>query len=275
MLTERPLVSVIIPTFNSERFLEECLLSLKNQTYRRIEVILVDDGSTDRTVEVAKRSGCRIVNNPKRGRAEAKNEGVKVSGGEYVFFVDSDMELTTNVIAECVKLAKSDLGIGGIVVPERSIGDSFWVRVRDFERTFYAGSNVESARFFRSEIVERVGGFEEGLTFFEESTLPYKIEQNGYNVVARVSSVIRHHEENFLLGAWLRKKFFYGETIQAYKREYGSYFAKQMGIVSRCGLFLRNWRVFWGKPTLAVGVILLKSQEWLAVTLGSICSRLE
>jgi glycosyltransferase involved in cell wall biosynthesis len=271
---EEPLVSVIIPTFNSERFLKECLTSLRKQTHHRLEVIVVDDGSTDHTIEIAKKFRFKTIKNPRVGRAEAKNQGIRDSRGEYLFFADSDMELTLNVIMECVKIMESDPRIGGVVIPERSIGKSFWVRVRDFERTFYAGSPVESARFFRADLAKKAGGFEEGLTFFEESTLPYKIEESGYNVLARTNSVILHHEENFSLATWLKKKFYYGETMQAYRHKYTDHFGKQMSMTFRFGLFTRNWRRFWSRPMLAVGVIFLKSQEYFAAALGSIYSKL-
>ena len=128
------LVSVIIPTFNSGKFLAACLESLKRQTWREMEVIIVDDGSMDSTLEIAKIHECRVIKNPKRGRAEAKNEGIRRSLGEYLLFIDSDMELHNNVTNECIELVKRNQRIGGVVIPERSVGSNFWVKVRDFER---------------------------------------------------------------------------------------------------------------------------------------------
>jgi len=272
-LNEKPLVSVIIPTFNSERFLEECLISVKRQTYEPLEILIVDDGSTDATVEIAKRYRCRVVMNPKSGRAEAKNEGIRFSLGEYLFFVDSDMQLTRDLVEKCVNLTESALNIGGIVIPERSVGNGFWVKVRDFERSFYAGSIVESARFFPTQLVKEVGGYEENLTFFEESTLPYKIRKKGYDVFARVNSVIVHHEENFSLFTWLRKKFQYGKTVHLYKHKYGDYSRVQASLWFRFGLFVKSWRRFLNRPALAFGVIVLKGLEFLATVSGSTYSK--
>lgn len=268
-----PIVTVVIPTLNSERFLEKCLASLQLQTYRELEVIVVDDGSTDRTIEIAERFGCRIIGNGRGGRSEAKNRGIWESRGQYLFFADSDMEFTSRVLAECVELVNNDPEVGGVVVPEHSVGDSYWVKVRDFEKSFYAGSPVESARFFPSELVKKVGGFEEGIMFFEESTLPYKIQSKGFKVHVRASSFILHHEENFSLVYWLRKKFRYGQTLKAYRSRYTGYFGTQMGFASRLSFFAMNWRRFWSMPKLAIGVVFLKSQEYLVVTLGSVCSQ--
>jgi len=267
---QKPLVSVIIPTLNSERVLEKCLNSLMTQKYKEVEVIVVDDGSTDSTVKIAESFNCKVIRNPKRGRAEAKNEGIKFSSGKYLFFVDSDMEITPNVISECVNLAENNRFVGGIVIPERSIGNSFWVKVRDFEKDFYAGTVVESARFFPAKLVKEAGGFEEGLIFFEESTLQYKIQRKGYNRFLRANSVILHHEENFTLIAWLKKKFTYGKTLQVYNYKYEDYSRMQTRVEARLGLFFKNWRKFLRRPLLGLGVILLKSLEYSAVMFGSI-----
>jgi glycosyltransferase involved in cell wall biosynthesis len=235
-------------------------------------VIVVDDRSRDSTVEIAQRHECKVFANPRRGRAEAKNEGVERSIGEYLLFIDSDMELTKNVIRECVTLAENANHIGGVVVPERSVGNSSWVMARNFERSFYAGTVVESARFFPTNIVKAVGGFEENLVFFEESTLPYKIQRKGYTVSARIKSSILHHEENFSLSNWLRKKFDYGKTVQAYTQAYGDYSQMQTAIWLRFGLFARDRERFCSKPRLALSIIILKSLEYLATALGHVYS---
>jgi glycosyltransferase involved in cell wall biosynthesis len=272
---EQPLVSVIIPTYNSGRFMAKCLESLKSQAWKKIEVIVVDDGSTDTTLEIAEKYKCNVIKNPRRGRAEAKNEGMRRSLGEYLLFVDSDMELTRNVIGECVELANEDPHIGGIVIPERSVGSSFWAKVRDFERSFYSGSIVESARFFQAKLAKEVGGFEEGLIFFEESTLPYKIYRKKYNISPRIESPILHHEEDFSLATWLRKKFYYGKTINLYRNTYGDYLRVQTSIWFRYGLFMKDWKRFLSRPKLAFGVTLLKSLEYFATTSGIVYSKLK
>ena len=131
-MKNKPSVSVIIPTYNSEKTIEKCLESIRNQSYKNIEIIVVDRFSMDKTVEIAEKYGARIIQDYGE-RTRAKNIGLKKAKGKYVLFVDSDMELSKDVVKECVELMEKDDKIGGIIVPERSVGDGFWVRVRDFE----------------------------------------------------------------------------------------------------------------------------------------------
>jgi len=261
-----PLVSVIIPTYNSEKTIGMCLESIKNQTYKNIEIIVVDNFSRDRTVEICKEYDAKVIQ-IKSERTQAKNVGLKDASGRYVLFIDSDMELTPKVIEECVTIIESDPKIGGIIIPERSVGNSYWVKVRDFERSFYTGTEIESARFFRKDLALQVGGFDEDVVFFEESTLPQKIEKLGYDVKTRISSYILHHEENFSLLKWLKKKYYYGKTARAYKAKYKHYGSKQISLLYRFELFFKR-KKFWNKPYLAVGVIILKGLEYLAAGIG-------
>lgn len=265
-------VSVVIPTYNSEKTLGKCLESIRNQTYKNIEIIVVDKFSTDRTVEIAKGYEAKVYQLDCE-RSKAKNFGLKRATGRYVLFIDSDMELSERVIEECVELAERNYEVGGIIIPERSVGKGFWVRVRDFERSFYAGTEVESARFFRRELALNVGGFDEDVVFFEESTLPQKIEKLGYNVRARVNAVILHHEDNFSLAGWLKKKYYYGKTAWRYVSKYKEYGSKQISMFHRFGLFFRNRR-FYSRPLLALGVIILKSLEYASAGFGYLDGRM-
>jgi glycosyltransferase involved in cell wall biosynthesis len=87
-----PLISCIVPVFNGERFLAEALESILSQTYQPIEIIVVDDGSTDQTAQVAHSYGQRIkyLRKTNGGETAARNHGLRAAKGEYVAFLDAD-----------------------------------------------------------------------------------------------------------------------------------------------------------------------------------------
>ena len=138
-----PLVSIIIPTRNSAEFLEKCLSSIKNQSYKNIEVIVVDNNSTDNTEEVAKKYVNQFIDVGKiksfRGRFSAtfqRNYGVKKSKGEIVYYFDADMVMDKNVIKDCVTLILNNQA-DVIIIPEDSFGTSFWAKCKQLERRCY------------------------------------------------------------------------------------------------------------------------------------------
>lgn len=90
-----PLISIIIPIYNAEKYLEECLQSVINQTYRNLEIILINDGSSDSSLQIAQRFGdkdqrIQIVSQKNRGVAAARNVGLELVKGTLITFVDSD-----------------------------------------------------------------------------------------------------------------------------------------------------------------------------------------
>lgn len=257
-------VSIIIPTRNSAKTVAKCLQSLRDQTYQPSEILIIDGHSTDRTQEIAEKFGAKVMV-LEGERATAKNLGIAKSLGSFLLFLDSDMILEPTVIEECMKIAIENTKIVGIVIPERSIGTSFWVKVRDFERSLYAGSKIESARFFRREDVLAVGGFDEETIFYEESTLPQKLEKKGQNVDGRISSYILHDEGGFSLRRWLTKKQYYSKTFNIYSTRYHEYARLQFSISYRLRTFVSGgqWKKLLRNPLLTLGLLVLKSLEYL------------
>ena len=91
----QPLISVIVPCYNVEEYLPKCIESILNQTYRNLEILLVDDGSPDNCGRIcdeyaAKDSRIRIIHKKNGGLSDARNAALDVMTGEYVTFIDSD-----------------------------------------------------------------------------------------------------------------------------------------------------------------------------------------
>ena len=110
------MISVIVPVYNVEEYLEECLTSIQHQTFTDIEVILVNDGSTDRSKEICERycqqdSRFKLINQKNQGLSVARNRGVKESIGEYIMFVDSDDVVKENIVEVLLSYLKEDVDL--------------------------------------------------------------------------------------------------------------------------------------------------------------------
>ena len=256
-------VSVIIPTKNSERTIQRCLESITRQTHEHLEILVVDGKSVDNTIKIAAKFDVTILT-VEGERTTAKNFASKKANGQFLLFLDSDMLLEPTVIEECVRAIEPE-NVGGVIIPEKSIGHGYWIRVRDFERSFYFGTKIESARFFRIKDVLEVGGFDEDVITYEESTVPQKIEKNGLKVDARISSFILHDEGTFNLKNWLKKKQYYSHSAKNYIQRYRDYSKVQMTMWYRAVIFLNggNWARLVMRPDLTLGLLILKSLEYV------------
>ncbi len=105
-MPELPLVSVIVPIYNVEAYLRQCLDSIVNQTYKQLEIILVNDGSTDSSGQIcdeyaSKDSRIKVITKPNGGLSSARNAGLKEAKGEFIYFVDSDDWIQSDTVETC------------------------------------------------------------------------------------------------------------------------------------------------------------------------------
>lgn len=128
-----PLTTVIVPNYNHAKSLSLCLAAIARQTYAPLEVVVVDDRSTDDSVSIAKSMGVTVISTPENGGpAVARNLGAASASGEILFFVDSDGALAPDAVATAVALLEQDPELGavcGIEDPDPLIRDS---RVEDY-----------------------------------------------------------------------------------------------------------------------------------------------
>ena len=107
------LISIIVPVYNVEKYIDKCLKSLVNQTLKNIEIIVVNDGSKDKTQNIVERykkenSNIILINPTNKGVAAARNIGLKIANGEYIGFVDSDDYVDKNMFKNMYNLAKKN-----------------------------------------------------------------------------------------------------------------------------------------------------------------------
>mgnify|MGYP001449391678 CR=1 FL=1 len=131
IVSEKPLLTIITATFNSEKYLEECLLSLYNQNYSNYEHIVVDGGSTDRTVDIIKKYEHKIAywcSKSDSGIYDAFNKGMQLAKGKYLGFLNSDDKYTEKSLEILNKYIASYPDIDFFFrISKKTLGDIVWL----------------------------------------------------------------------------------------------------------------------------------------------------
>lgn len=258
------IVSIIIPTKNSATFLENTLKSIKNQTYKKIEVIIVDGQSKDATLELAKKYKCQVYQlktHVRKGTFDApyrRNYGVEKSKGDFIYYVDADMELSKNLIEEAVKLCEKKFS--ALIIPEDSFGIGVWSSAKNLERRCYWGDNlIESPRFFRKSVWNKLGGLDESLAGGRDDGDMYeKLKEYGYKV-GRTKNIVMHNEGNLTIIKLFRKKYMYGKDVLKYVSK-----RPVVGVASYSPLrlsYIKNWKLFVSRPKDTFFFVIMKIIE--------------
>jgi glycosyltransferase involved in cell wall biosynthesis len=221
-MRNRPRVSVIVPTFNSERTLLACLGSVCNQSYSFREIIVVDNFSHDDTLKIARQFGAKIIQK-KCNPALARNLGVTNSHGEFVLFLDSDQILSKGLIDECVHLCTAE-NAGMVWIPEVFSGHDFWgscsaVWKNSYERVdrLYGSSKDlihGEPRFFCKEKLICVGMLDTALLWGENYFLFRKLKSAGVKEAFCRSEI--YHDDFESLKEILIKNLRYGKSIPTF-----------------------------------------------------------
>lgn len=205
-----PLVSVIIPTRNSAGTIEKCLRSVISQSYRPIEVIVIDNYSADSTVEIAKAMGALVMLRA-GGRSAQKNWGAKFAKGEYLYFVDSDLILEPDGITRCLSAVE---GFDGVLV-----------RVLDVSRESKAAQLIASrkrilsydalnvaVRFVRKDAFDRLGGFDPEIYIGMDTDFHRRFLRMGFRV--QYSTAVEWHLGSPLtVRGWLKRNLYYAPSL--------------------------------------------------------------
>jgi glycosyltransferase involved in cell wall biosynthesis len=263
-------VSCIVPTRNSAGTIEACLQSLRRQAHPDVEVIVVDNASTDATVERS-RALADVVLQAGPERSAQRNAGARAASGEHFFFIDSDMLLDHEVVGQAVSEVEG--GALGVVVPETSFGEGFWARVKALERSCYLGDDtIEAARYVPRAVFERIGGYDEDIAAGPEDwDLHERVRALG-GPIGRTRAVIHHDEGRLRLTETMATKFYYGRATDAYLRKHRARARGQLRVVRPA--FLRHWRRLADRPLLGAAVIIMKTLELGSGAAGLVWARL-
>ncbi|MEL4304536.1 glycosyltransferase [Methanococcoides sp. LMO-2] len=264
------LVSVIIPTKNSAKTMDLCLKSIVKQSYSNIEIVVVDGYSDDITPDITEKYNANYIACDSE-RCTARNLGAEQSKGDFLCFIDSDMELERSVIEECITKMR-DNDISSVIIPEISVGEGFWTNCKALERSCYIGDDtIEAARFFRREVFDEIHGYDENLISGEDWDLSQRAKATGGKCV-RISSLIRHHEGKLSLLKTMKKKFYYSHFIKNYMIKNPQMAKKQLTFIRPA--YIRNWKRLIRHPILTVGFMFMKTCEFAAAGVGIVLVRI-
>lgn len=259
-----PKISIIIPTKNEEKNIKKSLLSVKKQKYPGlIETIVVDNFSEDKTVEIAKKLANKVI---KKGpeRSAQRNFGAGIATGEWLLFVDADMELSPNLISECIELTEFSVSVLTIAVREKSRGFNFWGEAIALERSCYQDSNMLlAARFFPKKLFLQIKGYDEGLNAGEDWDLSERFGEIGVPMFLTRKSFIYHNEPQSGFFEMMKKEAYYIKSIGKYALKHPEEFSYQGSFLYRIFLWLRYWRKLAGNPLKTAGFIFYKLIVWL------------
>ena len=265
---KHPLVSVIVTTRNNQETLEACLASIAGQDYDPVELIVVDNNSTDSTKQIAQRYTHRVFNKGPE-RSAQRNYAVSLASGDYVFIVDSDMEVGERVVSACVETIGRDPHAGGVIIPEESFGEGFWAQCKRLERSYYVGQDaIEAARFYRRDVFKDVGGYSEEMTGGEDWDLSRRVA--AVAPLARIGEFIRHNEGRLYFGRTARKMYYYAQHATQYfaKNPTSSALTDQSGPLARYKLFFARPGKLFRNPLVGAGMLLLKTTEYASGGIG-------
>jgi biofilm PGA synthesis N-glycosyltransferase PgaC len=221
-LDERPVVSVVVPAYNEGIVLENCLRSLMATDYRRLEVIVVDDGSTDDTWAVMQRMGrefptIRMLTQENAGKGAALNHGASVASGRFFVFVDADSVFQADTVQRMLE-AFDDPRVGAVCGDDRPvnlnriqtrlltvishIGTGLVRRSLSLLRCLPIVSGNSGA--FRREVFEEIGGFDTD-TVGEDLELTWRVHRAGHRVNFAPRALVHAESPSTILGLWKQR----------------------------------------------------------------------
>lgn len=216
------MLSIIIPTLNEENYLSDLLCSIKSQGFSDYEIIVSDAGSSDKTLEIAKKYGCKFI--PGGLPAKGKNEGAKMAKGDLLLFLDADTILQQDFLKENIaEFRKRNLDIGGVQVA--FIGEK---KIADWLLNFFYNfpiillekmlAHVAIAIFINKNTFDKINGFDESIALAEDHDMGRRAAKFGKYGVLRAKKILTS-DRRFEKDGWLRTyaKYVFTEFYMIFK----------------------------------------------------------
>lgn len=244
-----PLVSVLVPCFNHERYIEECLLSILRQDYENLELIVVNDGSTDSSAEkieaLRKVHGFQFYQQENKGVSAALNNALSHAQGEFIITHDSDDVMLAGRLRRQISymLEHSEVGLLGAKVIyidsngkpiKHKVSDNVRIRRWSFDELLADAYAVGApVAVYRREAIDRVGGYDPAIKV-QDFQMTLKIAEAGYKVDILPDRVTlyRRHETNISKTAYKSQLTYDLQVIEAY-RSNPAYESGRLAIINK------------------------------------------
>lgn len=211
--TRNKKISVIVPVYNESKSIFACLESLLKQSYQNIEIVVIDDGSTDKTIEIIKNFNCILLKQNHCGPGAARNFGAKAASGEILVFVDADMTFEKGFIEKLVAPIVSGKTNGTFSKEEYvSNWENVWARSWSINEGWepkrrHPKNYPDKQKVFRAILkseFDRVGGFDTSRGYNDDWSLSEKL---GYKADAAPGAVFYHKNPNNLIEVFVQAKW--------------------------------------------------------------------
>jgi glycosyltransferase involved in cell wall biosynthesis len=232
-----PYISVIIPVYNEEKDIEDCLKSLRGQSFRDSEVILVDDGSTDNTKGIVKRfKNVRLFNGTHKGPGFSRNIGAKLARGKVLVFVDADMTFHKDYLKNLIKPLledKNDRVIGTthnyeIATNMQNVWARCWGEIRIEPPT---AKEIKIFRAIRKDKFIELGGFDPKYGYADDQTFWYKY---GIKPVLAKNTVCYHKNPETLKATYKQARW----IGASWKERFSVFKIPVIGHISALSIFI-------------------------------------
>jgi glycosyltransferase involved in cell wall biosynthesis len=228
MSFKKGLVSIVVPT-HGNRNLNLLNNSIKDSLYKNVEIIIV---------------------NQNKERSEQRNLGIDRAQGEFLLWLDSDQSVSPMLISECVRTMNWHEYCNGLYIPEVIVAESFFGKIRKFEREFYTGTAIDCVRFVRMSICPR---FNTELKGPEDSDFDRRVPHR-----KMTTTHVLYHHDDIKPHEYFIKKTYYGKSLNKYAELNPD--DKCLDLKYRCwDVFVENgkWRKLVCHPILTFGIIFL------------------
>ena len=224
MTNKTPLISVIIPTYNAARYLPDAIESILAQNYPNLEIIIVDDGSTDNTTEILRNYDQKIIYyyQKNRGPASARNQGLQLSNGEFIAFLDADdlwpKDKIKHQLLHFLKSPDTDIVVGRQRVEY----------LPDAKELLYDDTLISETQvcqslpiaLIRKTVFDIIGNFDEELIYFEDWDWHLRARESNLTILVynEVTNIHRRHANNMTHDILRMNKYAFNMFRKSLKR---------------------------------------------------------